>query len=191
MSSDVVSARISHGGVHDLPRVCHQMSRCELLLSPRLDPRLPIAQYNENKTCMMPPRGGEESPGYKLQVSSKMKIFCFFSVIMGTKSRIQMLGGLGVLRSEILKAKNPNPDTVCYLLWDVHNNLSSDIVRCHQMLSARASVTAEYMIFRASVIKCLVVSFFCLPDSTRDFLLRNTTRTKRAWCHQEEEERVA
>ena len=56
------------------------------------------------------------SPGYKLQVSSKMKIFCFFSVIMGTKSRTQMLGGLGVLRSEILKAKNPNPDTVCYLL---------------------------------------------------------------------------
>ena len=58
MSSDVVSARICHAGVHDLPRVCHQMSRCELLLSPRLDPRLPIAQYNENKTCMMPPRRG-------------------------------------------------------------------------------------------------------------------------------------
>ena len=58
MSSDVVSARFCHAGVHDLPRVCHQMSRCELLLSPRLDPRLPIAQYNENKTCMMPPRGG-------------------------------------------------------------------------------------------------------------------------------------
>ena len=61
------------------------------------------------------------SPGYKLQVSSKMKIFCFFSVIMGTKSRKQILGGLGVLCSEILMAKNPEkvisiPDTVCYLL---------------------------------------------------------------------------